>query len=87
MFYFTLPQPKGSKYLLRFFFIKKSNVAEALVSQGLARVIRYKQDDDQRSSKYDELLAAESRSQKKAAGIHTTKAITTMKVSDCSGVS
>uniref|UniRef100_A0A671SVH8 Staphylococcal nuclease domain-containing protein n=1 Tax=Sinocyclocheilus anshuiensis TaxID=1608454 RepID=A0A671SVH8_9TELE len=35
------------------------NIAEALVSKGLATVIRYRQDDDQRSSHYDELLAAE----------------------------
>lgn len=38
-----------------------SNIAEALVSKGLATVIRYRQDDDQRSSHYDELLAAEAR--------------------------
>ncbi|KAJ8783027.1 hypothetical protein J1605_009635 [Eschrichtius robustus] len=36
------------------------NIAEALVSKGLATVIRYRQDDDQRSSHYDELLAAEA---------------------------
>uniref|UniRef100_A0A4W5MCV1 Staphylococcal nuclease and tudor domain containing 1 n=1 Tax=Hucho hucho TaxID=62062 RepID=A0A4W5MCV1_9TELE len=35
------------------------NIAEALVSKGFATVIRYRQDDDQRSSHYDELLAAE----------------------------
>ena len=62
-------------------------MAEALVSQGLARVIRYKQDDDQRSSKYDELLAAESRAIKKAAGLHSTKPPTTMKIADVSSVS
>jgi len=81
-------QPKSDDYPEKVYctvMFGETNVAEALVSQGLARVIRYKQDDDQRSSKYDELLAAESRSQKKAAGIHTTKALTTMKVSDCSG--
>ncbi|KAJ3611959.1 hypothetical protein NHX12_020238, partial [Muraenolepis orangiensis] len=37
------------------------NIAEALVSKGLATIIRYRQDDDQRSSHYDELLAAEAR--------------------------
>lgn len=60
------------------------NIAEALVSQGLAKVIRYKQDDDQRSSKYDELLAAEARAQKKAAGVHSTKQPTSMKINDTS---
>lgn len=63
----------------------ETNVAEAIVSQGLAKVIRYKQDDDQRSSKYDDLLAAESRAQKKGAGIHSAKEPSTMKVADISG--
>lgn len=54
------------------------------MSQGLAKVIRYKQDDDQRSSKYDELLAAESRAQKKTAGVHSNKEPVLMKVSDIS---
>uniref|UniRef100_A0A336MZY1 CSON010985 protein n=1 Tax=Culicoides sonorensis TaxID=179676 RepID=A0A336MZY1_CULSO len=35
------------------------NIAESLVSQGLATVIRYRQDNDQRSSHYNELLNAE----------------------------
>lgn len=59
-------------------------MAEALVSQGLAKVIRYKQDDDQRSSKYDELLAAEARAQKKGAGIHSQKDPVLPKISDMS---
>ena len=62
------------------------NVAEALVSSGLAKVIRYKQDDDQRSSKYDDLLAAEARAQKKGVGIHSTKEFTSMKIADASAV-
>jgi len=61
-----------------------TNVAEAMVSQGLARVIRYKQDDEQRSSKYDELLSAEQRATKKLVGIHSSKELTTMKVADVS---
>ena len=67
--------------------LNSSNVAEALVSQGLARAIRHRQDDEQRSSKYDELLTAESRAQKKGAGIHSAKEPTTMKIADVSGVS
>lgn len=59
-----------------------TNVAEALVSQGLAKVIRYKQDDDQRSSKYDDLLAAETRAEKKAAGLHSNKDPAAMKIND-----
>ena len=50
----------------------------------MAKVIRYKQDDDQRSSKYDELLAAEARAQKKLAGIHSNKDPVLPKISDIS---
>lgn len=57
-----------------------------MVAQGLAKVIRYKQDDEQRSSKYDDLLSAESRAQKKAAGLHSSKPPTTMKINDTSNV-
>lgn len=32
------------------------NIAEALISRGLAQVIRHKKDDENRSSKYDVLL-------------------------------
>ncbi|XP_005100071.2 staphylococcal nuclease domain-containing protein 1 [Aplysia californica] len=61
------------------------NVAEALVSKGLATVIRYKQDDDQRSSHYDELLAAESRAIKKGVGLHSKKEPPIHRVADVSG--
>lgn len=64
----------------------KSNVAEALVGQGLAKVIRYKQDNDQRSSKYDDLLTAESRAEKKAVGLFSSKEPATLKVADVSAV-
>ena len=44
------------------------NVAEALVSRGLATVVRYAADNDQRSSKYDDLLAAEEKAKKSSKG-------------------
>ena len=37
------------------------NIAEALVSKGLVKVVRHRQDDDSRSAHYDDLLAAEQR--------------------------
>lgn len=80
-------QPKQDNYpekVCATIMFGETNVAEALVSQGLAKVIRYKQDDDQRSSRYDDLLAAESRAQKKGAGLHSTKPPTTMKINDTS---
>uniref|UniRef100_A0A1B0GKL7 Staphylococcal nuclease domain-containing protein 1 n=2 Tax=Lutzomyia longipalpis TaxID=7200 RepID=A0A1B0GKL7_LUTLO len=42
----------------------KTNIAEALVAEGLATVVRYRQDDDQRSSQYDGLLSAEAQASK-----------------------
>ena len=53
--------------------ISNSNVAEALVAKGLATVVRYRQDDDSRSSCYDDLLSAEARAQKKLVGLHSNK--------------
>lgn len=35
------------------------NIAEQLVEKGLASVIRHKRDDEDRSSDYDKLMAAE----------------------------
>lgn len=64
-----------------------SNVAEALISKGLATVIRYRQDDDQRSSKYDVLLGAEERAKKKGVGLHSKKEPPIHRVADVSGVS
>lgn len=61
------------------------NIAEALVSKGYCTVVRYRQDDDQRSSHYDELLAAESKAEKKGLGLHSKKAPSALKVSDVSG--
>ena len=49
------------------------NIAEALISKGLATALRHRQDDDQRSSQYDDLLAAESRAAKNGKGLHSKK--------------
>lgn len=57
-----------------------SNVAETLVSKGLATVVRYRQDDDQRSSHYDELLAAETKAAKSSKGVHGKKDQATVRV-------
>lgn len=37
----------------------KSNIAEQLIEKGLASVVRHKRDDEDRSSDYDKLMAAE----------------------------
>ncbi|KAJ3417103.1 hypothetical protein HDV05_006962 [Chytridiales sp. JEL 0842] len=49
------------------------NVAEALLSKGLAGVVRHRKDDDNRSSKYDDLLLAEDRALKAQKGMHSAK--------------
>ncbi|KTF78279.1 hypothetical protein cypCar_00009005 [Cyprinus carpio] len=67
--------------------IMSQNIAEALISKGLATVIRYRQDDDQRSSLYDELLAAEARAIKNGKGLHSKKEVPIHRVADISGVS
>ncbi|XP_055793313.1 staphylococcal nuclease domain-containing protein 1-like [Salvelinus fontinalis] len=61
------------------------NIAEALISKGFATVIRYRQDDDQRSSHYDELLAAEARAIKNGKGLHSKKEVPIHRVADISG--
>uniref|UniRef100_A0A8C2ZTJ7 Staphylococcal nuclease domain-containing protein n=1 Tax=Cyclopterus lumpus TaxID=8103 RepID=A0A8C2ZTJ7_CYCLU len=61
------------------------NIAEALISKGLATIIRYRQDDDQRSSHYDELLAAEARAIKNGKGLHSKKEVPIHRVADISG--
>lgn len=66
--------------------INCSNVAEAMVSKGFATVLRYRPDDDQRSSHYDELLAAEMKAAKSGAGVHAKKNIPNHHVADVAGV-
>jgi len=61
------------------------NVAEALVSRGLATVVRYAADNDQRSSSYDELLQAEDKAIKSAKGLHDKKNAPKHKVNDMTG--
>lgn len=58
------------------------NIAELLVGKGLATVVRYRQDDDQRSSRYDELLTAEAQAIKSNKGVHGKKEATPMRIND-----
>lgn len=74
--------PDSAKLITIYF----RNVSEALVSKGFATVIRYRQDDDQRSSRYDELLAAEMKASKTSKGVHDKKEAPTHRVADLSGV-
>merc|ERR1711971_20713 len=61
------------------------NVAEALISKGLATVVRYAAGNDERSGKYDELLQAEEKAKKTGKGLHDKKNTPTHRVSDMTG--
>lgn len=69
-------------YLFLILFTLNRNIAEDLVGKGLATVVRYRQDDDQRSSHYDELLAAEAQAIKAAKGVHSKKEVTSLRIND-----
>ena len=58
------------------------NIAEALVSKGYATVLMHRNDDDQRSHRYDDLLVAEQRAKKGGKGVHSSKPPPTHRVSD-----
>lgn len=58
------------------------NVAEALVSKGLATVVRYREGEEDRASSYDDLLAAEASSVKNQKGLHATKDIPVHRIND-----
>ena len=57
-----------------FTFFLGVNVAEALVSKGLASVVRHKHDDDERSSHYNDLLSAEEKAKKSNKGMYSKNA-------------
>lgn len=57
-------------------------MAEALVSKGLATVVKYRPDDDQRSSRYDDLLAAETKAAKSQLGLHSKKDYPPLRVTE-----
>ena len=64
---FDIPQAANNDYPEKYcgtVTIGGVNVAEALVTKGFATVARYAADNDQRSSHYDDLLAAEEKASK-----------------------
>lgn len=62
----------------------KTNIAEALVARGLAKVIKHRQNDDQRSSHYNLLQVAESKAEKSQHGLHAKKDIPMHRLVDLS---
>lgn len=55
-----------------------------MVARGLARVIKYRQNDDQRSSHYNLLQVAESKAEKSQHGLHAKKDIPVHRLVDLS---
>uniref|UniRef100_A0A183FE22 Staphylococcal nuclease domain-containing protein 1 n=1 Tax=Heligmosomoides polygyrus TaxID=6339 RepID=A0A183FE22_HELPZ len=49
------------------------NIAEALIAKGLSKVVRHRADDENRSSEYDALLAAEANAEKGKKGLFADK--------------
>lgn len=68
------------------FYFYYSNIAEALVQNGLATVVRYRQDEENRSSCYDALLIAEQKAIDSQTGLHSKVEAPKHRVTDCSGV-
>ncbi|KAJ3158927.1 hypothetical protein HDU86_002096 [Geranomyces michiganensis] len=60
------------------------NLAETLVTRGLADIIRHRRDDDNRSSAYDQLLQAHEKAQTAQKGIHSPKEPPVYRISDAS---
>ncbi|VDM64518.1 unnamed protein product [Angiostrongylus costaricensis] len=53
--------------------IGELNIAEALILRGLSKVVRHRSDDENRSSEYDALLAAEANAEKSRKGLFADK--------------
>ncbi|CAF2744030.1 unnamed protein product [Rotaria sp. Silwood2] len=49
------------------------NIGEALISKGFAKAVRHRQDDEQRSSHYDDLLTAEQQAEKRSLGLFSVR--------------
>lgn len=64
--------------------VGKLNIAEAMVHKGLATVVRYRQNDDQRSSHYNELREAEEKADKSQNGLHAKKDVPLQRIRDVS---
>lgn len=70
--------------LKKIWFVISRNIAEAMVSKGYATVVRYRQNDDQRSTYYNDLLVAESKAEKSGNGLHAKKDVPLQRIRDVS---
>ncbi|KAF8070533.1 hypothetical protein FPV67DRAFT_1025672 [Lyophyllum atratum] len=54
---------------------QNANIAEQLIEKGLASIVRHRRDDEDRSSEYDKLIAAEQAAVTETRGIHSGKEV------------
>ncbi|CAJ0963434.1 unnamed protein product, partial [Mesorhabditis belari] len=69
-------QPKSEQYPEKICCTVKqgdTNIGEALIQRGLSKVVRHRSDDENRSSTYDALLAAEATAEKSKKGLYAEK--------------
>uniref|UniRef100_A0AC34QNZ7 Staphylococcal nuclease domain-containing protein n=1 Tax=Panagrolaimus sp. JU765 TaxID=591449 RepID=A0AC34QNZ7_9BILA len=65
--------------------VKGENIAAQLVERGLAKVVRHRQDDENRSSAYDSLLIAEQNAEKEKKALYSDKKPEPVRVQDLQG--
>ncbi|CAI4231372.1 unnamed protein product [Auanema sp. JU1783] len=71
-------QPKSEQYPEKIcctIRVGDANIAEGLISRGLSKVVRHRADDENRSSEYDALLAAEANAEKSKKGLFADKSV------------
>lgn len=74
-------------YDCEFSLLVNRNIAEALVSKGLATVVRYREDEENKSPHYEKLRQAEEKAEKSLVGLWNKKDIPVHRVNDVSTVS
>ena len=67
--------------------INNEYVSEQLVAKGLATVVKHRQDEEQKSSRYTELLTAEKKAEKHQVGVFSKKPPEPNRIIDISSVS
>ncbi|KAL1456475.1 hypothetical protein WDU94_001206 [Cyamophila willieti] len=65
-------------------FVGQENIAEALLSKGLATCVRYRDDEENKSPHYEKLRQAEDKAEKSLVGVWAKKDIPVHRVNDVS---
>uniref|UniRef100_A0A8D9BSS8 Staphylococcal nuclease domain-containing protein 1 n=1 Tax=Cacopsylla melanoneura TaxID=428564 RepID=A0A8D9BSS8_9HEMI len=65
-------------------FVGQENIAEALLSKGLATCVRYREDEENKSPHYEKLRQAEDKAEKSLVGVWAKKDVSVHRVNDVS---